>query len=79
MGVALREHDDIASRQQQRRVIAQFDVTLAFGDQVKITTRSAFGSRNGAALSALGDCSAGRGEPGVDENRADQAHDTQGL
>jgi hypothetical protein len=35
MGVALREHDDIASRQQQRRVIAQFDVTLAFGDQVK--------------------------------------------
>jgi hypothetical protein len=51
----LREHDDIASRQQQRRVIAQFDVTLAFGDQVKITTRSAFGSRNGAALSALGD------------------------
>ncbi|MNP06676.1 hypothetical protein D3C76_986710 [compost metagenome] len=80
MGMALGEYHHVAGVEQQRRIIAQFDVALAFGDQVK--DHHPFGARlqeRRRRVCAGRLIAPGCGEPGVDEDRADQADDTQGL
>ncbi|MCY1174473.1 hypothetical protein D9M73_146760 [compost metagenome] len=80
MGVALRENHHVAGAQQQRRVIAQFDVALAIGDQVKDHHPFRIGLQERRGRVGAGRLVApGRGEPGVDEDRADQVHHPQGL
>ena len=80
MGVALGENHHVAGVEQQRRIIPQFDVALALGDQVK--DHHPFGAglqERRRRVCARRLIAPGRGEPGVDENRADQADDAQGL
>jgi hypothetical protein len=80
MGIALGEDHHVARTQQQRRVIAQFHVAFALGDQVKDHHPFRIGlqkRRGGVGAGRL--VAPGRGEPGVDKDRADQVHDAQGL
>ncbi|MOA03374.1 hypothetical protein D3C78_1228770 [compost metagenome] len=80
MGVALGEDHHVARTQMQRRVIAQFNVALTFGYQVKDHYPFRIGlqkRRGGVGAGRL--VAPGRGEPGVDKDRADQMHDAQGL
>ncbi|MNY18154.1 hypothetical protein D3C86_1515150 [compost metagenome] len=80
MGIALWKDHHVARTQQQRRVIAQFDVALALGDQVKDHHPLRIGLQKRRRRIGAGRLVApGRGEPGVDEDRANQVHDAQGL
>ena len=81
MRVALREQDhDVARDQVHRRLVADLDVALAFGDQVEDHDALGAGLEHGAArIRARRLIAPGRGEAGLDEDRADQAHDAQGF
>ncbi|MNH29861.1 hypothetical protein D3C79_901150 [compost metagenome] len=80
MGVSLGEDHYVAGVEQQRRIIAQFDVAFALGDQVKDHHPLGSGlQERGCRVGAWRLVAPGCREPGVDENRADQADDAQGL
>jgi hypothetical protein len=80
MGVALGKQHHVPGTQAHRRIIAEFDVALAFGDQVKDHHPFGIGlQERGGGVGARRLVAPGRGEPGVDEDRTDQADDAQGL
>ena len=78
MRVALRKHDRVAGDELHRRLAADLDVALALGDQVEDDDALGAGleqRRRGVGARRL--VAPRRGEPRLDEDRADQAHDAQ--
>ena len=80
MRVALRKDDGVAGDQAHRRLVAELDVALAFGDQVE--DHHALGAglqQRRRRVGARRLVAPGRGEAGLDEDGADQAHDAKGF
>jgi hypothetical protein len=80
MRVALRKDHDVPGDQMHRRLTIQFDEAFAFGDQVKNHYTLCAGLEDRyQGIRAWRLIAPGGSEPGLDEDRTDQAHDAERL
>lgn len=78
MGMALGEEHSAAGAQPKRRLAIQLDVALALGDQMEDHHPLGAGlEQGGGEIRPWRVVAPGRGEPGVDEDRAAELHHAQ--